>query len=1611
MKFSHSALSIVTVALGAMALAQPTPMAQRTQTVNAGIVLLESDANGSALRNRAPHTLYQLDSARALKPAGLTFTNPYGPTRVNQAIFDRWNANGGSLPIGTRIGKNHAPYWEVILALISDEQIANYDLLLIPAHGALSLNPFEREKLRRFVDKGGVLWIDHRQGSTIDQINPAPYGYGLTTGPSGTPSGADFGAPVLSYPFAVSEGDLQAMQFGASGTPRAIDTLGGQGNLAQLFATIPSGYSKYTPIAGDNVGVFLAVAPLGSGQIVVTTRGIHRTLGRVVQNNGYNNNLGFEALPINTDRTFDAAARMAYNVAALSSGFATTGQSSRRTSATPVDVTAPLLNIFSARAADFAAEPNTGPLGSVNFTPGPNVSTQPALYKGLMVVSTFNRVLVFDSNPRQDLDGDGNPDDGVIDLSIGANRDLIWASAPLNGPISPPTCIEVPDAVGFARDQILVVDANGTLHSFAAFQIDTSTGTIPRDPAQMLNVTATALPNGRGGYTVAPPDGGAAPEAGPGRGPYAPAYHEGLVLLGDSQTTGLNERGRVWVVDPSRGQRQNTGQSDWYFGGSALPTMDAVGGPLTVGYIPIQDGSGGMDRVIYVPTRAAVAGGRQNPGITSLWLGAKGERPSSTEVVGNDLQVTTRAGDPQSGPPIEIFVSPGSDPFGRDRFGLQIAVVDANTGTPLNRAQVNQIFTGAVTQPTSGQLWLRLRNPALWTDNLSLRISYTLNWGVPSFAQRRFLRGSVFLPAEGVPGAQPRRIIGNVALADNGNLFAVATNQTPGTSNGGGGGLFCLQETGRGTFVLKYRWELYPRHEITLNQTQRQVYQEVLRDYDPLGQIVPILRGLMVQMTFQSGPTVSGESVYVMASATKGGLSIPQTILMAFDADPEPLTIPIGNQAGNFSITQPDMARSPDKLVPTIRVTLQPGQFSFENGVIRIVNAMSSNRDQMQNAISASQPIVLQVAGAEEKIFEPDRAGGNWSPLQWFATFPGIITNSTAANRPDTYFAGGPTVAGDTLYVGGASIFASILQNGSFTTTVGTVAGISAQVSPNDAFLKAIVPANNIGVNNQNASDPAYDRPWLKQLTFFAVVDPVNPFNNLLISPSLKWPQLRGIQSFDDFRIRYLQTALPASSGVNGVAAGDGVVAAIGDTGAWTFRRVDFLVADQGRAARFDPSGNPKWIADATMSRGQTSVNGSGNVRPLSRPTRVYDIGGQQYLVVDTEANRIARFDALGVENRSIDRIMMDPTYRVAGFNYTADATGASIPLQLKAPRDVQSWTEYVPGGSNPMSNPQTLEFWIHYLIADSGNGRLIQVVDRYAADPNTRQVGGAVTQADGRPALAVLYWHSPSNVSGSGFQYTGLARINVAPAGSPPQIVYGAGVAGMMPTGVGLGVQTPSGTSLAEVRDGNGGVVVFNGANTVVINEILLPAIAANAFFDESTGTWNSPAQPARRKKLGAVQSVTMRNIITPTGVKIAMMVTDPSGVYEFVQSDGDPNSFVVRWFLPKEAYTSIRRTLNDLPSGDNAREFFPTFARRLDSGEVLVVNGYSGTKRNGQPLLGEVIQLNGDIVGQTLLSLGVGFDPSARNLGFRDLSINFELPPIVGARGLVAPVYANRR
>jgi hypothetical protein len=397
------------------------------------------------------------------------------------------------------------------------------------------------------------------------------------------------------------------------------------------------------------------------------------------------------------------------------------------------------------------------------------------------------------------------------------------------------------------------------------------------------------------------------------------------------------------------------------------------------------------------------------------------------------------------------------------------------------------------------------------------------------------------------------------------------------------------------------------------------------------------------------------------------------------------------------------------------------------------------------------------------------------------------------------------------------------------------------------------------------------------------------------------------------------------------------------------------------------------------------------------------------------------QIDSAGRELRSVDGFRLHPQATVSG-----QLSGEA--LSLKTPRDVLVFTtlhtaaavaSVFPGES--LQGGPTNELWRHIVVADSGNLRAIELVDRYQIDASGR-VRGVVrymdTSGTWTPALGVLYWHSPEELSGKQFSYNSIARTHIDVGGTATPVVafgFGALEPGRGTFGLDSSGQQPDNSS------GNGGIVIYDGPRTLVIAHYDRPSISAGTFLGPIGGggyAFNTPTapDPAQEREIVGLQSVTMREITTPAGPRLGVMICDATGVYELVQVDPfDPvlkDEWYVNWMLPKDAFFGLRRPGGAGPFSaaqlnQNPLTFRPMYARRLDSNDVLIVNGYTGTTVNGSSYQGEVVLVEGS----PFSTNSPGYALGAPNLGFGPLSVKYELPPVQGIRGLVRPVFAERQ
>ena len=1581
------ALPLLLALLAAGAFAQPLPYAQSRTTIKAGTLLIESQRVGfgpGVPADVSPHLWFNLDQDGTTKPASWTFDNPLGQTTMTSDTFNRWAATPGAgfiPPVGTQIGKAQAAYWEIQLSTATEEALSQFDVLNLTVNGTLSLNSLEREKLRRFVDQGGVLWVDLVNDASIglDLANGLPYGFDWMV--SGLPIEANLNHPILRSPNPLRLSDLDTMSYaGAIGSIVTVPINIGGLAVAPLASWITPDSRRLEPVAGNTDGRTVSVAQLGQGYIVVTARGVTATLNRGVIDTAPPPrtplaNRAFVGLAPVFDNSYTAAAKFAINVISLATSYSSTGAGSRRSSSSAVTVDAPMLRRFSA------------PFGGAAF----GINKPAAIFKGFIVTTGGNRVSVFDADPSRDVDHDGNPDDGVAD-PLGQGTDLIWQSPDLGPNLSPPTVVEVPDTTvadplnGFlAVNQIWVVDGQSRV---LVFDLDSPAG-----------LAVAPLPPS----PIAPP-AGEAPVIDPD-GSYAPTVQEGMVVIADSRAA--DNLGRVWIVDLNTATKITTA-GDWSL--RNIGQFTPAGASPTVGYIPVIDSPGALDRVVYVPQQPTAFGTPRPASVTSFWLGARGEQPIRVTRIGpNVVRLSTRASQLR----LPLVFGGGSN-----SLGMKITLLKPN-GDPFTLTEMQTVFTGTVSNPgTPGEIDVQLTAaPGPWdfdgtttpgnpADDVGWRVDYTIDWGqagvIGGPQPATYVRGNLEFPDT---VANTRRIIGGAALGPHGNLYVETA--APGAADVGAT-LFNLREEGRGDFRLVYRYDLYDSMTFQMNQGTTAAdtvnMPPAFIDQDELLSDLPFLNSPIHNLRFVGGPAVRGDLVYCLARGAKL-LGVDTTVMMVFKANPGPLEFEVEGSNTSFTVLQPDVSRSVTKTAPTTFSDYRSNQFTAEPIVgqnrtrIVIKNAMTATRGRIGDSISSSLPVMIRRSGQTDTLIEPEtpaltsygafpgRSGGKFSPLVWYTVMNGF--GGTTA----------PVVTGDTTFVAGQSILPSLIVSGpaGLFTPNGLMYALSSELSPNDPFLRI----NSV-------------RAWHQQLTMVRKKSPTP--GDYEAATAVKWPQFRGVQDFDDLRIRILQAALPDTRAVS-LAVGDGALAVTSDSTLYGFARSDFFVVDEGRVSRFDTSGNPLWSASQTLNAGfDQPVGGAATGMRLSRPTRMYpDPGGTNgFWIVDSGNDRVTLVDAAGRELRTVHDFKLDPQYVPQGMS---DSEAKS----LRDPRDVYVFETKVTAANNPLSNAQPLELWRHVVIAEAGNNRVVEVIDRFALD-NSGRILGVVNYNDPnnglQQALGVLVWHTPEELTGKRFSYNSVSFTFVDDGFGGKRRVVALGFGNVEPGRATFGLD--SSPQDLDVSSGYGGIVLYDGANSRVITGFQVPAIPANAFLEETapgSGMYDflSAAKTAQTEhKIAGLTSVSMRYIDTPFGPRLAVMMTEATGVYEIVQPNlATPDVWAVNWMLPTDAYTGMRRpraagpfTLAQI--GDNPQKFQPKYARRLDSGEVLVVNGYLGKLRNAADFLGEIFLADGRLGGSGNTP---GYDVLRQNLGFNSLSIVYELPPVQGIRGITKPVYAERQ
>jgi hypothetical protein len=608
-------------AAGVAVQAQALTYATANRTMHVGVAIPQSMdqgiAPGQTTTTRAPYLFQILDSRADLKPAGWNLTNPLAPSRVDAPTLQRWNRNPQPATVsltdpytmGQPVTKDMACYWEVPLSRATPEQLCGYDVLYLAGGTAAALTDEERDKLRRAVDAGVILWIDTSRGygaNAAAAFTSVGFGQKLPTANATILQPLH---PLLTNPYSVDAQELNT-----------VVSLG-----VTSIEAVPN--SMEMPVVSGVAGVssgrspFVASGPYGAGYVVMFGAPVAAAINAAALqgsqarpwasgNIGPYGGLDFSAVPA-------TLLKLAYNLISIGEQSAQERQSPHRYGASAEQIGAPLM-----RKWTFPSSPSDPNPWDPRY---PN-SSSPAIYKGVMYVVGADAVLyALDMNPARDLDGDGNPDDGILptgenpkryDFGTGAPYDIIWSydfKNSISGStklLSSPVVATVNDPSEGPVDVVYISTEDGLVYAFRALPVVQ---------------TRRALRGEAVPYWSKPANLGASynpPTDIPPRVP-APVYYAGR-LFAVGPDPDQPAQGAVFELNPI------TGQVLWRYSRAskpltmAAPPMGPIVASPSIGWVkdPV---SGSTDLVMYVACRADPTNG-QTARVFCFLLAARGER-------------------------------------------------------------------------------------------------------------------------------------------------------------------------------------------------------------------------------------------------------------------------------------------------------------------------------------------------------------------------------------------------------------------------------------------------------------------------------------------------------------------------------------------------------------------------------------------------------------------------------------------------------------------------------------------------------------------------------------------------------------------------------------------------------------------------------------------------------------------------------------------------------------------------------------------------------------------------------------------------------------------------
>lgn len=541
----------------------------------------------------------------------------------------------------------------------------------------------------------------------------------------------------------------------------------------------------------------------------------------------------------------------------------------------------------------------------------------------------------------------------------------------------------------------------------------------------------------------------------------------------------------------------------------------------------------------------------------------------------------------------------------------------------------------------------RIKISAPLEDHDILTMDYTIDMKLSGTAVKR-----TDIEMADISASPTQRVVGVPVLDVHDTLvFSVAEPGAAGSgvSTLGGGTIYGYEEQlGAGRSRLKWRWDA-----VTSAYTEPvNGASSASLDYRPrvTDWMFPGLPSSQVSNFRITSPVaVYGDTAYVCGSATAGfmGARLPGTLLMAFDSTPS-VDIDLGEtvEAGT-TVSIKQLDIARSTLGSTITKRLDV-RVNARTNTLNLANLMTpASSGAMQNAISLSQPIVIRLG--DNKLDSAPFMPPGFNNLLWMVFIPG-----TSVTRQ-------PAVSGGVVYL-------SAEVNG-----VSTLLGL-------DAEPLRFYPGRK-----------GMDIPLIDESTRGSLLMPAIGPLSLYKNPA------EAISTF-------MQRAALVSTGrySTSFTLADTSVGMVGENGIKLLKSVRTFVAAGTRLSQYGPEGDVYWDCDGPSANPwlqdlNLTFARAAKAIPFNVPNEM--------LVVDTGNNRVLVMNERGRMGSlwSAEANHQMPIMPISSFS---DPKGleAGGSLSLRQPVDADWYVEYVTGsGGTPESKT-------HVLIADQGNGRLVDV-------------------------------------------------------------------------------------------------------------------------------------------------------------------------------------------------------------------------------------------------------------------------------------------------------------